>query len=89
MSTNVHDPEETREQQATRLLAKDINRLAEQHARLRERARRYGRVLSPPDRTAAIEEIESQAKMTVESFHQQDDRPPFGFPSDVLNEEWS
>lgn len=89
MATKVHDPEETRNEQAKRLTAKAVNAHTQSSSKLRTKIRRHAQHLSRHDRTSAIDYLRGDAELTIGLLEETGgELPEFGFPSDAVDEEW-
>ena len=90
MSEKVYDSEETRQEQAKRLITWSINKRSEETRKLVHRLTIHARQLSRSDRMAAIEHLRREADLVVGLLEQTGDEEvrEFTFPSDAVDEEW-
>lgn len=90
MSDKVYDAEETRQEQAKRLITLSINRRSEETRKLVQRLTIHARQLSRSDRMAAIEHLRREADLVVGLLEQTGDEEvrEFTFPSDAIDQEW-
>lgn len=90
MSDKVYDEEETREEEAKRLITWSINRRSEETRKLVKRLTIHARQLSRSDRMAAIEHLRREADLVVGLLEQTGDEEvrEFMFPSDAVDQEW-
>ena len=90
MSDKVYDAEETRQEQAKRLITLSINRRSEETRKLVQRLTIHARQLSRSDRMAAIEHLRREADLVVGLLEQTGDEEvrEFTFPSDAVDQEW-
>ncbi len=90
MSDKVYDEEETRQEQAKRLITYSINRRSEETRKLVQRLTLHARQLSRSDRQAAIEHLKGEADLLVGLLEQTGDEEvrEFSFPSDAIEQEW-
>ncbi len=86
----LYDSEETREEQAVRLVKASVNRRAEESRKVIHRLVIHARHLSRSDRMAAIEYLRRDADLLVGLLEQtgDEDLPEFTFPSEAVNQEW-
>lgn len=91
MSEKLYDAEETRDEQAIRLVKASVNRRAEESRKLIHRLVIHARHLSRSDRMAAIEYLRRDADLLVGLLEQtgDEDLPEFTFPSEAIDQEWS
>lgn len=89
MSEKVFDAEETRDEQAKRLIGKRLEEHQESGRKLRERLRLHAKHLSAGDRIAAIEFLRRSETLTVGLLEDTGgELPEFGWPSDAVDQEW-
>lgn len=90
MSDKVYDEEETREEEAKRLITWSINKRSEETRKLVKRLTIHARQLSRSDRMAAIEHLRREADLVVGLLEQTGDEEvrEFMFPSDAVDQEW-
>lgn len=84
-----HDPEETREENAKRLVGKRIDEHRESSRKLRDRLRLHAKHLTAGDRMAAIEFLRRNEMLTIGLLEDTSSEPhEFAWPSDVVDREW-
>jgi uncharacterized FlaG/YvyC family protein len=90
VSEKVYDEEETRQEQAKRLITYSINRRSEETRKLVQRLTLHAKHLSRSDRMAAIEYLRREADLVVGLLEQTGDEEvrEFAFPSDAIEQEW-
>jgi len=90
VSEKVYDSEETRQEQAKRLITYSINKRSKETRKLVQRLTIHARQLSRSDRVAAIEHLRREADLVVGLLEQTGDEEvrEFTFPSDAVDQEW-
>ena len=82
-----HDAEETRQEQAARLVGKRINRLRAQTKAARDQFGRHGRYLSDAQRREAVAYLRRDFERTLGVLEDADrDLPEFSFVPDFADE---
>lgn len=89
MTDKVYDAEETRSEQAKRLIGKRIEEHQEASRKLRDRLRLHAKHLTAGDRIAAITFLRRSETLTIGLLEDTGaELPEFGWPSDALEQEW-
>ena len=87
--SKAHDPEETREESAKRLIGKRLDEHQETSRKLRDRLRLRAKHLSAGDRMAAIEFLRRNEALTIGLLEDTGgELHEFVWPSDAVDREW-